>query len=49
MRLRRNVNALDPKARSLPTYPHHKHVGEKMVGSHPPTLKQVLEEVETYF
>jgi hypothetical protein len=40
-------NALDPKARPLPTYPHHKHRGRKILPSKPPTLKAVLEEVES--
>lgn len=41
-------NALDPKAKPLLTYPHHKHVGKKMLPSKSPTLKTVLDEVLSY-
>lgn len=29
----------------LKTFPHHKHVGRKVVAAFEPTLKQVLEEI----
>ena len=29
----------------LPTFPHHKHVGGKVLASEEPTLKQVLSEI----
>jgi hypothetical protein len=31
----------------LKTFPHHKHVGRKVVAAPEPTLKQVLEEIVT--
>lgn len=42
-------NALDPKAKSLHTYPHHKHVDNKMFASEEHDLEGVLKEVEGYF
>jgi hypothetical protein len=42
-------NAQDPKARPLPAYPHHKHIGTKIVKADAPSLKEVLDDVETYF
>jgi len=41
-------NASDPKARKLTTYPHHKHLGEKLLASQPPELKEVLEEITSF-
>lgn len=29
----------------LPTFPHHKHVGSKVIAAEEPTLKQVLDEI----
>ena len=42
-------NALDPKAKSLPTFPYHKHVGKKMLPAAEPTLKEILDEIESSF
>lgn len=42
-------NALDPKAKSLPTFPQHKHIGKKILPAVEPTLKSVLKELEEYF
>jgi hypothetical protein len=36
-----------PHHRNLPNFPHHKHVGRKVVGSTEPTLGQVLKEIAT--
>lgn len=33
--------------RQIKTFPHHKHVGRKVVAAAEPTLKQVLEEIAT--
>jgi hypothetical protein len=33
--------------RQIKTFPHHKHVGRKVVAAVEPTLKQVLEEITT--
>jgi hypothetical protein len=30
------------------TFPHHKHVGRKVVAAAEPTLKQVLEEISSF-
>src|SRR3989337_3695196 len=38
-------NALDPAARHLPTYPHHKHLASYIVGADPPRLSDVLQEI----
>jgi hypothetical protein len=31
--------------RRIKTFPHHKHVGRKVVAATKPTLKQVLDEI----
>lgn len=41
-------NASDPKARRLAAYPHHKHIGDKLVASQPPELRKVLEEITSF-
>jgi hypothetical protein len=42
-------NAPDPRARSLATFPHHKHVGTDVIlPTVPPTLEAILEEVMDY-
>lgn len=38
-------NSADIVARELPTYPHHKHVGDTLQASTAPTLQMVLEEI----
>ena len=38
-------NALDPAARHLPTYPHHKHLVSSIVATDPPRLSDVLQEI----
>jgi hypothetical protein len=37
-------NARDPAARSLPTYPHHKHIHNGLHASSGPTLVETLHE-----
>jgi hypothetical protein len=37
-----------PHHRGLPNFPHHKHVGRKVVGATEPTLGQVLKEIATF-
>jgi hypothetical protein len=32
--------------RQVKTFPHHKHVGRKVVAASEPTLKQALEEID---
>lgn len=32
----------------LPTFPHHKHIGNKVLATEEPTLKQVLDEVALF-
>lgn len=40
-------NAPDPSAKSLTTFPHHKHTESgSIVDSHPVSLSEVLEEIE---
>lgn len=41
-------NASDPRARKLDTYPHHKHIPNKVLSSQPPDLKNILEEISSY-
>lgn len=41
-------NALDPSARHLFTYPHHKHLSDRIIASDPPCLSDVLEEISLY-
>lgn len=41
-------NALDPAARHLPTYPHHKHLASSIVASDPPRLSDVLQEISLH-
>ena len=36
-----------PHHPGLPNFPHHKHVGRKVVGATEPTLGQVLKEIAT--
>jgi hypothetical protein len=38
-------NARDPAARSLPTFPHHKHVPAGLLAAEPPSFEQVLQEI----
>jgi hypothetical protein len=38
-------NANDPAARTLPTYPSHKHTFSGMLAVEQPTLEQVLREI----
>lgn len=38
-------NARDPAARSLPTYPHHKHVPAGLLAAERPSFEQVLQEI----
>ena len=35
-----------PHWKELETYPHHKHIGDKVLPSSRPTIKEVLEEIE---
>lgn len=40
-------NASDPRARKLPSFPHHKHLSNgEMVASHSMTLSGVIAEIE---
>jgi len=38
-------NALDPAARHLSSYPHHKHIDEGIIPSVQPDLSNVLQEI----
>jgi hypothetical protein len=38
-------NANDPAARSLPTFPSHKHVSSSILASEKPSLERVLDEI----
>ncbi|HLG29257.1 MAG TPA: DUF6516 family protein [Candidatus Brocadiales bacterium] len=38
-------NALDPAAKKLETFPHHKHMGDKLLNSKQPALSEVLHEI----
>ena len=38
-------NALDPAARHLSTYPHHKHIAEGIIASEHPCLSDILQEI----
>ena len=38
-------NANDPAARSLPTFPSHKHVSSSILVSEKPSLERVLDEI----
>ncbi len=38
-------NALDPKARKLPTYPEHKHTSKKLLPAKRPPIEEMLKEV----
>jgi len=40
-------NALDPKAKTLPTYPSHKHLPEKLISAQKPSLEAVLIEISS--
>ena len=41
-------NASDPRAKTLNSYPHHKHLGnEEIVASREVNLAEVLEEIES--
>ena len=44
---RRSIFRYDnaPHYPHLPTFPHHKHVGDKVMAAEAPTLKQVLGEI----
>ncbi|MBI4744039.1 MAG: hypothetical protein HY776_04385 [Actinobacteria bacterium] len=41
-------NASDPKARKLATYPHHKHLSNKLLPSQPPEFREILEEITSF-
>ena len=41
-------NALDPAARHLPTYPHHKHLSSSIVASDHHRLSDVLQEISLH-
>ena len=41
-------NALDPAARHLSTYPHHKHIAEGIIASEHPSLSDILHEISFY-
>ena len=38
-------NALDPKAKALPTYPAHKHLPDKRIAASRPSFEEVLKEI----
>lgn len=38
-------NALDPDARNLPTYPHHKHLPTEIIPAKRPSLEEVFKEI----
>jgi len=38
-------NALDPKAKALPTYPAHKHLPDKLIAASRPSFEEVLKEI----
>ncbi|MBI3800765.1 MAG: hypothetical protein HY268_27775 [Deltaproteobacteria bacterium] len=38
-------NASDPAARTLPTFPSHKHVPSGLLAAESPSLEQVLQEI----
>lgn len=38
-------NALDPAARHLSTYPHHKHIADCILASEHPSLSDILHEI----
>jgi hypothetical protein len=38
-------NANDPAARTLPTFPSHKHVSTGLLAAEKPSLKQILKEI----
>ncbi len=40
-------NRSDPKAKNLETYPHHKHIISGLLPAKPPTLSDVLKEIES--
>lgn len=40
-------NGRDPKARSLSTYPHHKHTPAEIIPADPPSLIQAIREAES--
>ncbi len=40
-------NALDPKAKDLPTYPSHKHLPDILIPAHKPSLEPVLSEISS--